>query len=69
MAFPLYALSVAHTNDYADASEYVMVSSGLLLMYGIGAILGPFAASATMTFTSATGLYLFIGMVHLLLVF
>ena len=68
VAFPLYALSVAHANDNADPSEYVMVSSGLLLMYGIGAILGPFVASLMMTLTSATGLYLYTGLIHLLLV-
>ena len=68
VAFPLYAISVAHANDYADPSEYVTVSSGLLLMFGIGAIIGPFVASATMTLASHTGLYLFTGAVHLLLV-
>jgi MFS family permease len=68
VAFPLYALSVAHTNDYADPSEYVTVSSGLLLMFGIGAVLGPFAASAMMTLTSFTSLYVFTGAVDLLLV-
>lgn len=68
VAFPLYAISVAHANDYADPSEYVTVSSGLLLMFGIGAIIGPFVASATMTLASHTGLYMFAGGVHLLLV-
>ena len=68
VAFPLYAISVAHANDYADPSDYVMVSSGLLLMYGIGAVLGPFIASAMMTLTNASGLYVFTGLVHLLLV-
>ena len=43
-AFPLYAISVAHANDNAAADEYVQVSSGLLLMYGIGAVAGPFLA-------------------------
>jgi MFS family permease len=66
-AFPLYAISVAHTNDHADPSEYVMVSGGLLLMYGIGAIVGPFLASAVMTFTGAAGLYLFTAAVHVVL--
>ena len=33
-AFPIYAIAVAHANDYADADDYVMVSSGLLLMFG-----------------------------------
>jgi MFS family permease len=68
IAFPLYAISVAHANDYAEADEYVMVSSGLLLMYGVGAILGPFIASAVMTLTDAAGLYLFTGVMHLAMV-
>lgn len=65
IAFPLYAISVAHANDYVDADDYVMVSSGLLLLYGVGAIVGPFAASAIMTATDASGLYTFTGVVHL----
>lgn len=68
VAFPLYAIAVAHANDYAQAHEYVMISSGLLLMYGVGAIAGPFVASAIMTWTNAAGLYAFTGIVHLCLV-
>jgi MFS family permease len=67
-AFPMYAISVAHANDYADPSDYVMVSSGLLLMYGVGAIIGPFAASAVMSVFDVSGLYVLTGLVHLLLV-
>lgn len=65
VAFPLYAIAVAHANDFAEADDYVMISSGLLLMYGIGAIVGPFAASTIMTWTNAAGLYAFTGIVHL----
>lgn len=68
VAFPLYAIAVAHANDYAQPNEYVMISSGLLLMYGIGAIAGPFVASAIMTWTNAAGLYAFTGIVYLCLV-
>lgn len=68
VAFPLYAIAVAHANDFADTNDYVMISSGLLLMYGLGAIAGPFLASTVMTWTNAAGLYLFTGVVHLLLV-
>jgi MFS family permease len=68
VAFPLYAIAVAHANDYAQPNEYVMISSGLLLMYGVGAIAGPFVASAIMTWTNAAGLYAFTGIVHLCLV-
>jgi MFS family permease len=67
VAFPLYAVSVAHTNDHARPGEYVMISSGLLLMYGVGAILGPFAAPAAMKLAGARGLYLYTAAIHLLL--
>ena len=67
-AFPMYAISVAHANDYAEPSDYVMVSSGLLLMYGIGAIVGPFAATSVMALTDASGLYVLTASVHILLV-
>ena len=65
VAFPLYAISVAHANDYAEADDYVMVSSGLLLMYGLGAIIGPFLASVVINLYDASGLFLFTGVVHL----
>jgi len=65
VAFPLYAVSVAHTNDHARPGEYVMISSGLLLMYGIGAIAGPFVASLAMQVTGAGGLFLYSAAIHL----
>lgn len=67
MAFPIYSVSVAHANDWAHPDTYVQISSGLLLMYGVGAITGPVIASGIMTVTSASGLFLFTGIVHALL--
>ena len=67
MAFPLYAISVAFVNDYAEPTEYVDVSSGLLLMYGIGATVGPVIASTLISATDFTGLFLFSGIVYALL--
>lgn len=66
-AFPMYSISVAHANDYAESDDYVMVSSGLLLVYGGGAIVGPFAASAIMTLSGATGLFVLAGFMQLAL--
>jgi MFS family permease len=68
MTFPLYSLAVAHTNDNADPDEFVIVSGGLLLMYGAGAIVGPFLASALMELAGESGLYLFAATIHVLLV-
>ena len=63
-AFPMYAVAVAHANDYAEADDYVMVSSGLLLMFGVGAIIGPFLASGVMGLTGTSGLYLMTMLAH-----
>lgn len=67
LAFPLYAIAVALANDYAEPDDFVMVSSGLLLMYGGGAVIGPFLASALMQATDATGLFGFAGIAHLII--
>lgn len=64
-AFPLYSIAVAHSNDHAAPDEFVVVSSGLLLMYGIGAVIGPLLASGLMQALGAVGLYAFTGTIHL----
>ena len=49
IAFPPYAISVAHANDIVDAADYVMVSGGLPLLYGPNTIAGPFSSSGRWT--------------------
>lgn len=68
MAFPMYSIAVAHANDYAEPSDFVVVSSSLLLVYGIGAITGPFLASAVMTWSGPSTLYLYTAAIHLVFV-
>ena len=59
LAFPLYAVAVAYTNDLADPSDYVEISSSLLLVYGIGAIVGPFVASFAMSLFGSHMLFVY----------
>ena len=66
-AFPLYSLSIAHSNDHAAENEYVAISSGLLLMYGLGAVVGPLLASVAMQLAGPTGLFGYTGAIHVLL--
>ena len=66
-AFPLYAVSVAQANDYAEPNEFVLISSGLLLVYGVGAVLGPLIGSLLINFTGAGGMFLMVVAVNLLL--
>ena len=63
-AFPLYSLCVAHTNDFADESKYVEVACGLLLVYALGAVIGPIVASVFMWFFGPGGLFAFTVLVH-----
>ena len=67
LAFPLYAVVVAYANDLADPSEYVTVSSSLLLVYGIGAIIGPLAASTAITALGSKMLFVFTAATHAML--
>ena len=65
LAFPVYSISAAHANDRATPETYIMMSSGLLLMYGLGAVTGPIVASAFMAWLSERALFLFAALAHL----
>lgn len=59
-AFTVYPLSCAQVNDMADPDHLVQVSAGLLVAFGIGAIIGPIAAAQTMGLIGPHGLFVFI---------
>ena len=63
-AYTLYALAVAHANDHADPDEFVKVSSGLLLMYGFGTMVGPLVGSTLMTLLRPESLFLATALAH-----
>ncbi|WGF87150.1 MFS transporter [Marinivivus vitaminiproducens] len=46
--YSIYGLCVAHANDFASTDEFVETSSGLLLTYGVGNVVGPVFASLLM---------------------
>ena len=62
LSFALYPLCVAHSNDRLLASERVAASGRLVLLYSVGAALGPMGAAAVMTMAGASGLFLFIAL-------
>jgi MFS family permease len=63
--FPIYSLNVAHANDHAEPHEFVDVSSGLMLTYGIGTICGPIVAGEAMDRVGPGGLFTVIGILFL----
>jgi MFS family permease len=67
VGFPLYSVSVAHTNDHLDVRSMVAAAGGLTLLNGAGAVFGPFAASLAMSAIGPLGFALFLGAVELAL--
>lgn len=61
LAFALYPLCVAHTNDHLDPQERVGASGGLVLVYSAGAAAGPMTGSVAMLLLGAPGLFAWIG--------
>jgi MFS family permease len=62
----LYPVAVAHANDRAEQGDFVAIASGLLLVFGGGAILGPAVAGQMMQAGSPRWLFLFLSLVYLL---
>ena len=61
-SFALYPLCVAHTNDHLTSAQRIGATGGLVLVYSLGAVLGPLLASASMSTFGPGGLFLVIGM-------
>ncbi|WP_165922936.1 MFS transporter [Sulfurirhabdus autotrophica] len=57
--FTIYSLSVAHVNDHLQPEQMLEATSSLLLIYGIGATLGPTVAGVMMDQVGAGGLMIY----------
>ena len=66
IAATLYPLSVAYANDYMEPHQLVPASGGLVLTYGLGAIVGPTLSAAGMTAFGPPALFGFIASVGIL---
>ena len=47
-AYPLYAIAVAHANDFAKDGDFARIAGGMLLILGLGLAIGPVIASLVM---------------------
>lgn len=61
LVFAIYPLSAAHANDWCGADKMMQTSSGLLLGYGGGAVMGPMMSSVLMVKFGPAALFMFIG--------
>ncbi|MGR9170922.1 MFS transporter [Rhizobium sp. KDH_Rht_773_N] len=67
VANTLYPIAVAHANDFAASEDFVKVSGGLLLLYGIGTVIGPTIGGPVMSVISPHALFLVTAFAHLLI--
>jgi len=62
--FSIYGIIIAHANDLVHKKRAVEVSSGLLLLFSIGAVIGPSIAAVTMEVFGHGGLFLHTAIFH-----
>jgi MFS family permease len=63
--YPIYSLSITHTNDHVAKHRYVEASSTNLFIWGIGASIGPFISAGMIGIIGNGGLFLFMSIVML----
>ncbi|MGP0566220.1 MULTISPECIES: MFS transporter [unclassified Nitrospina] len=56
-SLPLYSILSAYTNDHVPPEEMIQASSGLMLVFGLGAILGPIAGGIMLDVLGSAGFF------------
>ncbi len=67
-AMSVYSMAVAHANDFAERADFVEISSGLLFIFGIGAIAGPLIAAGLVAVAGDPALFMYMAASQWLLV-
>ncbi len=63
-SYPLYSIAGAYTNDWVEPSQVNAAASQLIVLYGIGAIVGPFVAAGLMIAAGPVGFLWSIILLH-----
>lgn len=66
-SFTLYGISVAHMNDQIEVDDMLEASSGLLMLYGVGAVAGPVMGGVLMTWLGNNSLPVYLAIAFMLL--
>lgn len=65
--YSMYPVLIAHAYDHATPESFLRISGGLLLVFGIGAIIGPLVAGVAMAYSPGRGLFMVTLAAHLAL--
>ena len=66
-ALQVFGLCAAHANDRAEPHEFVAVSGGLLLIYGVGSVFGPILGALSMNNLGPEALFAYTAIIHTVL--
>jgi MFS family permease len=66
-ALPMFTLNLAYVNDFIDKERFVAAGAGLQIIFGIGAMFGPFLCSVVMNTFGPNGFFVYLGIFHLLI--
>jgi MFS family permease len=66
--FPLFSIAAAHANDFAKPEDMVELNTGLMFLYGVGAIISPLVAASLIESYGPSALFFYISAAHLTLI-
>ncbi|PRY24920.1 putative MFS family arabinose efflux permease [Aliiruegeria haliotis] len=64
VSYPIYSVSAAHAHDFADSSERVELSAGLMFFFAVGAIGAPYLSSTLIQGFGPAALFGMIAVAH-----
>jgi len=66
MAVPMFTLNLAYVNDYIPKEKFVAAGGGMQLIFGMGAMSGPFICSLLMNKFGTNGFFIHLLFFHLI---
>jgi MFS family permease len=66
-ALPMFTLNLAYVNDFIDKERFVAAGAGLQIIFGIGAMGGPFLCSIFMSTFGPNGFFVYLAIFHMLI--
>tara|TARA_Y100000590_G_C15697075_1_gene1005523 strand:- start:972 stop:2261 length:1290 start_codon:yes stop_codon:yes gene_type:complete len=67
MAIPLFTLNLAYVNDYIAKEKFVAAGAGMQIIFGIGAMMGPFLCSLFMNRFGTNGFFVHLLCFHIII--
>ena len=63
-ALPMFTLNLAYVNDFIAKEKFVSAGAGLQIIFGLGAMGGPFLCSIFMNIYGSNGFFIFLAIFH-----